>query len=507
LRQKQFIEPADTADTDAAFRFHHHLIRDTVYNGLLKRSRANLHTAFVRWADQVNAERERGLEWEEVLGYHLEQAHRYLSELGPLDDSGKAIGADASRRLSDAAGRAFARGDMHAAANLYRRAIALLGEEDTKRLELLPAFGEVLLELGDIPQARTALDEAMAAAERAGNRRIAALAKLLTMRVRRYGANPGDWSEETLRIASEVIPLFENEGAHQDLARAWRLIGLVHGIGARYGQSADAVKRSIEYARLAGDDRLITRNATGLSSSMLLGPTPVPQAITLLDQMIAGGLNDRQAESKILCALAQLRAMTGEFDTARALYRRGRGLLRELGQGLNAASTGIDMLMVELLAGDLVAAEREVMADYQFLASAGETYFLSAIAALLSRVVRDQGRDDDALVFSQVAEEAAAADDVDSQALWRSIRAPILARAGKLVEAESLARSAVSLSHRSDAPQLQADTLFELATVLAIAERRHEARQALETSIEIYQAKGDIVSASRATARSMSLID
>ena len=56
----------------------------TVYNGLLKRARANLHLDFVRWADRVNADSERGLEYEEILGYHLEQAHRYLRELGPL---------------------------------------------------------------------------------------------------------------------------------------------------------------------------------------------------------------------------------------------------------------------------------------------------------------------------------------------------------------------------------------------------------------------------------------
>jgi tetratricopeptide (TPR) repeat protein len=503
LSHKHFIKSADSQDAEASFRFHHHLVRDTVYNGLLKRARATLHVEFVRWQDRVNAARERGLELEEVLGYHLEQAHRYLSELGPLDEKGIALGRDAAGRLSNAAKRAFSRGDMHAAASLYRRAIALLDQDDPTRLALLPEFGEVLLELGDFTQARTVLTEAQATAERTGNRRIAALAQLLRMRVRLYSAEPGDWSAETLRLANEAIPLFESEGAHRELARAWRLIGLVHGIAARYGQSSDAVSRSITHARLAGDERLITRNATGLASSTLLGPTPVPQAIERCEQMIAAGLGDRQAESKILCALAQLRAMNSEFDQARALYRRGRGLLRELGQGLNAASTGIDILIVESLAGDLVTAEREVMADYQFLARAGETYFMSTMAALLSRVVRDQGRDEEALVFSRIAETATATDDVDSQALWRSIRAPILARAGNVAEAESLARSAVVLSQKSDAPQLQADTLSELAAVLVLDRRVDEARGAIQTAIALYQVKGDVVSIARSTTWAM----
>ena len=505
LRRKHFIDPANSNDPEGDFRFHHHLVRDTVYNGLLKRARATLHTEFVRWQDRINAENERGLEFEEILGYHLEQAHRYLSELGPLDEQGTAVGRDAEQRLSNAAKRAFARGDAHAAANLYRRAIALLAANDQRRLALLPEFGEVLIGLGDFTQARAVLAEAQTTAASAGNRRIAASAQLRMMNVRLHSAEPGDWSEETLRVAHEAIPLFEAEGAHWELARAWRLIGVVHGIAARYQQSTDAVSRSMTHARLAGDDRFIARNASGLSSSALLGPTPVPQAIELCEQMIADGLSDRQAESKILCTLAQLRAMNGEFEKARALYRRGRGLLRELGQGLNAASTAIDILLVELLAGDLVAAEQDAMPDYEFLSRAGETYFMSTMAALLSRVVRDQGRDGEALVFSRIAEGATAADDIDSQALWRSIRAPIVARAGNLAEAESLARSAVALAQQSDALQMQADTLSELAAVLNLAGRVDEARQTIDSAIATYRAKGDIVSATRATAWSASL--
>ena len=301
-------------------------------------------------------------------------------------------------------------------------------------------------------------------------------------------------------MAAEAIPIFEREDAQPELARAWRLIGLIHGIAARYGQSTDAVNRSMKYARLAGDARLVARNATGLSSSTLLGPTPVPQAIELCEQMLADGLTDRQAESKILCTLAQLKAMRGEFDEARSLYRRGRTLLRELGKGLIAAGTAIDLLLVELLAGDLAGAEREVMADYKFLERAGETYRRSTIAALLSRVVRDQGRDQDAMAYSTVAERLSADDDIESLALWRSIRAPIAARAGALDEAERLARSAVDLSQQSDALQMQADALAELADVLMLAGRRDEARQTIGTAIATYEAKGNIVSSARASA-------
>ena len=65
---------------------------------------------------------DRGLEFQEILGYHLEQAHRYLAELGPLDAHGIELGVRASERLAAAGRRAYARGDMPATANLLRRA-------------------------------------------------------------------------------------------------------------------------------------------------------------------------------------------------------------------------------------------------------------------------------------------------------------------------------------------------------------------------------------------------
>ena len=497
LERKQFIRPVQSPDRELIYRFHHHLVRDTVYNGLLKRARANLHVEFVRWADRVNADRDRALEYEEILGYHLEQAHRYLRELGALDEHGVAIGSDAARRLSAAGRRVFARGDMHAAANLFRRAVALLGEQDPKRLTLLPELGETLMELGELAQARTVLAEAEAAADRAANLRVKASAQLVRMMFRLYSAEPGDLSDEPLRLAERWIPLLESEAAHLELAKAWRLIFFVHVFACRYGKSGEAASHAMKYAKLAGDDRLVARTALGVSSSMLLGPTPVRQGIEWCEQRIADGHGDRQSESKIICTLAILRAMNGEFDQARALYRRGRELLRDLGQGVNAASTGLDLLAVELLAGDLAGAEREARVDYDFLERMGETSFFPTLAALLARLVRDQGRDEEALALTHTAERCATGDDVDAQVRWRSIRAPIVARAGDLGHAETLARDALELARRTEAPVLQADALCELATVLALGGRGAEARAALEQAIALYASKGDVVSAAR----------
>ena len=56
LTDKQLILRDSTRLDEDAFRFHHILIRDTAYDGILKRARANFHIAFVEWADSVNRE-------------------------------------------------------------------------------------------------------------------------------------------------------------------------------------------------------------------------------------------------------------------------------------------------------------------------------------------------------------------------------------------------------------------------------------------------------------------
>ena len=90
-------ERSPRANEDVWFRFHHILIRDAAYQGLLKRRRAALHERFADSVEAVSGERDRGVEYEEIVGYHLEQAHRYLSELGHLDDHGRDLAVRSGR--------------------------------------------------------------------------------------------------------------------------------------------------------------------------------------------------------------------------------------------------------------------------------------------------------------------------------------------------------------------------------------------------------------------------
>ncbi len=98
---------------DEAFRFRHLLIRDAAYRSLSKTTRADLHEQFAVWLERVAGDRAR--EYEEIIGYHLEQTHRYRKEVRSTDEGLLQLGAEASQWLESAGRRALARSDLPAA--------------------------------------------------------------------------------------------------------------------------------------------------------------------------------------------------------------------------------------------------------------------------------------------------------------------------------------------------------------------------------------------------------
>jgi ATP/maltotriose-dependent transcriptional regulator MalT len=191
--------------------------------------------------------------------------------------------------------------------------------------------------------------------------------------------------------------------------------------------------------------------------------------------------------------LALLQAMRGEFAEARASYVAARALFEDLGVAILAASVSLESAPVELLAGDLNAAERELRRDYEALDRMGEKYFLSTIAALLGQVLYAQDRYDEASMVAGFAREIAAEDDVLSQVLWRSVEAKLLARVGDEERALTLAREAVALARRTDSPVAQGDALLDLAEVLRLT--GHAQEEAIHEAAELYELKGDVAAA------------
>ena len=110
-------------------------------------------------------------------------------------------------------------------------------------------------------------------------------------------------------------------------------------------------------------------------------------------------------------------------------------------------------------------------------------------------------RDDEAERWCSLAEETGAADDAWPHVGWRAAKAKVLARKGRIPEAESLARAAVAWVEPTDALNHHAKTLLDLAEVLRLGNRSAEAREAVEEALALFSRKENVAGASRAESR------
>src|SRR5207245_2413054 len=138
----------------------------------------------------------------------------------------------------------------------------------------------------------------------------------------------------------------------------------------------------------------------------------------------------------------------------------------DLGLRVTAASTAETAGIIELLAGDPAAAERELRTGYERLEEMGDTTVTPVLAALLAQALCAQERDEEALAFTELSEAAAADDDLSAHVQWRAARAKALARLGNVGAAEAFAREAGGLAGGSEFPVVPAACVVGRAAVL-----------------------------------------
>ncbi len=250
LIRKEFIRPDRAIFLgDDGFRFGHVLIRDGAYESIPKRLRAELHERFAGWLEaKLGARTEQ---YDEILGYHLEQSVRYCAELGAPDG---ALADRAAAKLGAAGRRALDRGDMDGASNLLERAAGLLAEGDAARIDLEVELGEALLEAGRVTEAESLLEKTVALATGTGDRLLHARAQvgLAFVRIQTQG------SESHARIRRDVEPLvsaFADADDHRGAADTLRLLGRLASWAHDFDASSDLQERALLHARRAGDER------------------------------------------------------------------------------------------------------------------------------------------------------------------------------------------------------------------------------------------------------------
>jgi tetratricopeptide (TPR) repeat protein len=487
LVRRELVEPAaSTIPGQDGFRFRHALIRDAAYAGIPKRTRADLHERFAGWLALHDTP-------DEFEGYHLEQAYLYRDELGPLDEHARSLGGRAGELLTAAGRQALARDDVAAAVNLLERGVALLPRESGARGYALLELAIAFMRFGSFAPAEGTLEEALAFARSAGDRQLE-LRTLIERAFFRIFTNVETPGEETTRVAEEAIPELGAIGDDGGVARAWHLLSEPPVNACRWGERAAALEHALEHARRAGDTREVARAAGFLMQAIQLGPTPVDDAVERAHLFLSESEDDRLLTASILSSLAVLLAMRGEFDEARARWARARALWDELGMAQNRALRTIDGSAIELLAGDVEAAERELRTGYRMFEELGDIHLRPTVAAYLAAALAQGNRVDDAEAFAEFAQSHSSEDDIVTQVMWRVALAQVRARDGNEAPAQRLAREAVELAAPTDFLDLQATALLALARVLRQA-RAPEAADVAAQAQAVYERKGNIVGA------------
>jgi DNA-binding SARP family transcriptional activator len=260
---RRLVRPERSAvGGEDAYRFEHVLVRDVAYSGIPKTVRAELHERLARWLDT------RPDALDEVVGYHLEQAHRLKSDLG---DEDVALAQEAGTRLGEAGRRAIFHLDHRTALGLLTRATSLTPTRDDFRFEL----GLALKDAGDLEQAVVLLSDCAKRARERGDRalELRVAIELAWPRLADASASTG----EILELVRDAVPVFEAASDDYAVARAYHMRSIVEvGLRLRCAEAGRAAMEANERYRRAG---------VSLSCDVLLaqawtfGPVPVPRAI------------------------------------------------------------------------------------------------------------------------------------------------------------------------------------------------------------------------------------
>jgi len=485
LVRKELVRPdRSQLPGDDAFRFRHLLIRDAAYDGLAKAARAELHERFAEWLEAHGADL---VELDEILGYHLEQAHRYRVELGIVDEEAASLAERAAGRLASAGERALVRSDAGAAVVLLERARELLPRE-RRPLRLEVNVARARHETGDLDGA-IAVADAMVEDARARGDRAAEHRGGVLRAIQIFNAKSAT-IEELQPVAEAAIDVFTELGDEGGLADAWALVARVELGRLQWRAMADAADRALGHAERSGDLVLLREARLFSVPSRLYGPFPVDEALAFL---ATSGAPD----AYVLSMSGQLEAMRGNFDDARRLIRESREYAREHGHRLVGAGISMQEEEVELAAGNPEAAAAAGLQGVADLKELGERGWLSTVAGHAAEALYRLGRDDEAWSMTETADEAGSPDDVITQMLILQVRAKILSRRGEHLEAERLAREALAWAEPTDASAHKADSYRDLATVLAAAGKTDEALPALARAEALYGEKGHTVGVAR----------
>ena len=501
LARKDLVRRQRTGGDTASFSFRHSLIRDAAYASLPKQERADLHERCAAW---LQRDRAPAADVDELLGHHLEAAHRHRVALGPADPHSLELAQRAAGHLAAAGRGALAREDLTHASNVLSRAAAL-AEGTEGESELLHDLGSAQAAVGQVEEAITSFARAALAAATRGDPLQEGRVRLSQLELE-LQTEPGSALARIDAELETLLQLFSAAGDDRWMARSWQLRALAAWTRCQAGQADAALVQAVAHARAGGDEAAEAEYLGNLTGVALFGPTPVDVGIARCEEALrrADELDRPSLDGRARRALGCMVAMRGDVDEGRRLIARSVDIFQDLGLAHWLAGAYQAQGIVEELGADTAAAVRAFRRSYELLAELGSKSFTSTAAALLANALSEVGSHDEADDLARESEAWAAPDDIDTQVQWRRARAKVLLARGRLDEAEALAREALRLARRTDLT-LHADLLVDLALGLVTIGRSDEAEPVLTEALTTHEAKGNRVAANRARQALMTL--
>jgi class 3 adenylate cyclase len=493
LERRQLIRPARSVDE--GFRFCHALIQLAAYRSMTREDRARLHQRFAEWLE--TDARDSPPELDELLGYHLEEAVAQRRALGIPEEDDPGLAIRAGEHLATAGLRAYGRFDIAAAVNLSGRAKSLLPAFHPQGREVMRVLAEAYPMLGRHDQADAVLGEMLEHAQTDGDHVLEQAIHLEQARVRVITGPDPTPLDQIREEAERALEVFSTSGDHARAAQACYVLGIVRDRQGATRKQEMLSRLGLAHADRSGRLREEVGPRWSLARAVRAGDTPVREAVRTCEEII-----DRRGmfHPGVLCELATLYAMEGEFEEARDMLARARRDMVERWRFRRPLMWAArSRAAVEMLAGDLDGSERELRAALEMALNFRERDPAAKIAAGLSRVLSTRGRSEEADEFATRSKEYAPVEGVAAQALWRAAKARVMASRDDHLEAGRLAREAVDLTS-VETPNLRADLLVDLATVLLSAQQSAKAEPVIAEAIQLYERKGNLVSAARARA-------
>ena len=398
LRKEVVFTDAQLLSGEDAYRFGHILVRDAAYRGVPKETRAELHERFATFlADSTG---DRVAEYEEIIGYHLEQAFGFRMELGPAQRRRRGPANPRPQRGSTrpASGRSIA-------ATCRRRSTSSSALRRSPRAwpttpSCRPASRRVLLQLGQLAEAEALLERG------ARNR----------PRTRATSAGPHTPSSASSSSCSRPSPQGRTARSSTLTRASGAVCSTAHGrrprLGARVAAAQQGRATRLPLRGGGGGARASRslmprppatsarrrRSGSGSATASADGPTPGRRRDRPLparcwsEPAAFAGWRRRSSACSATCSRWPMSRIWRATTTAAAARS-----CEELGMAFPLAARAVNSARIEVMAGDLEAAERAASLGVRAArADRRERRSARRSAAILAQVLYEQGRDDEA---------------------------------------------------------------------------------------------------------------